>query len=41
MKIATTPTNGEILKEEDPYFYGWRYIQRPYLMEKSNGSANR
>ncbi|MCH8289802.1 Uma2 family endonuclease [Candidatus Poribacteria bacterium] len=28
MKIATTPTNGEILKKADPYPYGWRPIQR-------------
>ena len=24
MKIATTPTNGEILDKKDPYLYGWR-----------------
>ena len=24
MKIATTPTNGEIPDEKDPYLYGWR-----------------
>jgi len=28
MKIATTPTNGEILKKADPYPYGWRPVQR-------------
>jgi Uma2 family endonuclease len=28
MKIATTPTNGEILDKKDPYPYGWREAMR-------------
>ena len=28
MKIATTPTHREVSKKEDPYPYGWRYVQR-------------
>ncbi len=28
MKIATTPTNGEILDKKDPYPYGWREVMR-------------
>ena len=37
MKIATTPTNGEILKKDDPYPYGWREVSH----QLPNGKTSR
>jgi colicin import membrane protein len=31
MKIAATPTNGEVFDKKDPYLYGWREV--PHILE--------